>query len=333
MLLVGSDDGVYRAASPVGSGAAEGPEETDAERVLRSGRVLRVETFDGVSGAFAATKTGLYHSHDGEEWTNLDVPREEVYAVGASEGRIYAGTRPAHVYVAEIDGSGEISNVAWRDLDGFRELAERDDWGIDRHENVAQVRDVRVHPESPERVVAGVEVGGVYASDDGGETWRDGRIEGFDAPHTDDIHHLALADGGTIVAATGSGLYRTTDTGRSWARLDDEHRQSYFRESLVRDGETFVGGSPTPPSSWEEDRDHALFEYRTDREESALESVPSPTPEEVAVGWCEYDGDAIGVTHRGTLLRRGADEWGATGSVPAPESVHGRCIPLAQFEV
>ncbi len=174
--------------------------------------------------------------------------------------------------------------------------------------------------------MAGVEVGGVYVSDDGGDTWTSRCIEGFDAPHTDDVHHVCVEDGETMTAATGSGLYRTTDAGRTWTRLDAAHRQDYFRESLDDDGVIFAGGSPTPPGSWEDDRDHALFECRDGR---TLEAVRSPTPEEVPVGWCARDDGVLAATHRGTLLRHGPDGWERAGTVPVPESVHGRCVPLA----
>lgn len=326
MLLVGSDDGVYRVTGVLESAAS------DVQKVLRSDRVLRVRTFDEIDGAFAATKSGLYHTFDGDEWTTLDVPREQVYAVGASPNgdRIYAGTRPAHVYVARPNDAESLEGgLAWRELDGFHELSSRDRWGIARHDNLAQVRDLRVPDGTPDRVVAGIEVGGVYVGEDGGETWTSRSVDGFDAPHTDDIHHLSVEDGETVTAATGSGLYRTTDAGRSWKRLDADFRQGYFRETFVRDGVLFAGGSPTSPSSWEEDSDHALFECHDGR---TLERVSSPTPDEVAVGWCAIDDDLVATTHRGTLLHRHSGGWRESGSIPVPESVHGRCVPLSWYE-
>jgi photosystem II stability/assembly factor-like uncharacterized protein len=323
MLLVGSDDGIYRVTGIFDAGAQA------VERVLESGQVYRIQTLDdvdSVGGALAATADGLYHSSDLEEWRNLGVPRDPVYAVGVSEnGHVYAGTRPAHIYVADAENVA-AGDPEWHKLDAFHALAERDDWGIERHDGVAQVRDVVVPADDPERVVAGVEVGGVYVSDDGGETWTDRSVEGFDAPHTDDIHHVLAADAETFVAATGSGLYRTTDAGRSWTRLDVGHRQRYFRESVVDDGVLLAGGSPTPPNAWTDDRDHALFESRDGQ---TFEAVDSPVPDEVAVGWCDTDDGVLAVTNLGTLLHRGPDGWARLGTVPAAESIHGRCMPLA----
>jgi hypothetical protein len=321
MLLVGSDDGIYRVTSIFDADASA------VERVLDSEQVYRIRTFDGVDGALAATADGLYHSSDLEAWRNLGVPRDTVYAVGTSaNGRVYAGTRPAHLYVADAQDVIADGDPEWRELDAFHGLAERDDWGIERHEDVAQVRDVVLPADGPERAVAGVEVGGVYVSDDGGDTWTDRSIQGFDAPHTDDIHHVFAEDAETFTAATGSGLYRTTDAGRSWTRLDTGHGQRYFRESFVDDGVLLAGGSPTPPNAWTDDRNHALFKSRDGK---TLELVDSPVPNEVAVGWCETHDGILGVTNLGTLLRRDSDGWERVGSVPAADSIHGRCIPLA----
>jgi photosystem II stability/assembly factor-like uncharacterized protein len=321
MLYAGSDDGVYRLSGVVG------PEESSAEKVLDAEQVFRVCRFDAVDGLFAAAESGLYHSPGGAEWAALSLPEERVYAVTAapSGNRLYAGTRPSRVFAADVDAGTPPEADAWDEVSGFRELRERSDWGIPRHDGRSQLRSLRTHPDAPDRIVAGVEVGGVHVSDDRGETWADRRIEGFDTPHTDDIHHVALADADTLVASTGSGLYRSPDVGRTWERLDADHRQRYFREAFVSDGVVYAGGAPASSASWAEDPDHALFEAR---EGGRLERVSSPVPDEVAVGWCEADGDVLAATHRGTLLRRRSDGWLAVGEVPTSGDVRGRYLPL-----
>lgn len=196
MLIAGSDDGVYRIS---GLGGAD---ETSVERVLDTDRVLRVRQFDALDGVFAATESGLYHSPDGAAWTDLGVPREEVFSVCASPSgeRLYAGTRPADVYVSTSpspDGITTEGEPEWRELDGFRDLASRE-WRKSRHDDVAQVRSLCIHSHAPERVVAGVEVGGVHVSEDGGETW-DERNEGVD-----DVHHVHVVSGEEYSRRPGS---------------------------------------------------------------------------------------------------------------------------------
>ena len=218
-VLIGTRDGVYRTATiPV----------DDVEQVLDSGDVPRVRTFPHADGVFAATKSGLYRSMDeGQTWKNLGVPQDEVYSVVASPDgqRLYAGTHPAHLYVSTDNGE------TWDELEGFQELPSRDEWHTPRHRNEAHVRSLGVHPETPDRVIAGVEVGGVHVSDDQGKTWTE-RRDGVQ----DDVHHVLVLGADEFVASCGDGLYRTRDTGQSWTRLDTDLDHRYFREAFTFDG-------------------------------------------------------------------------------------------------
>lgn len=335
MLLAGTDDGLF------GVTGLRDPANPDVERVLDPGAVMRIRRFDGVDavgGLFAATETGLYHSRDGDEWTNLDVPREKVYAVGASpDGDLYAGTRPAHLYVA--DASGGVDDLAWRELDGLQDVPSRDEWRLPRHENLAQVRDVHVPAGAPDRVVVGVEVGGVHVSDDGGATWTERRggvsageasngssqAEGSDGVH-DDVHELAVVGPDEFVAATGYGLFRTLDGGESWTRLDDGYDQRYFRSVLVVDGDVYAGGALAHTATWDdEDADPALF---VAADGQPLEPVERPHADETVTGMTSVDGDVVAATHRGTMLREGADGWTAAGSLPVPDGHAVSYTPL-----
>jgi len=321
MLYAGTDDGVYRIAG------VPDPGETTAEKGLDAEQVYRVESFDDIDGIFATSESGLYHSPDGDDWQRLPVPEEQVYAVTASPDgeRVYAGTRPARLFVADWTAGVPTDSDDWREVEGFRALREQTDWGIPRHDGMAQVRSLRTHPDAPDRIVAGVEVGGVHVSDDAGETWQNRHIEGFDAPHTDDIHHVELEDSETFVATTGSGLYRSTDAGRSWTRLDTAFSQRYFRQSFAHDGTVYAGAAPSSTASWAEDDDHVLA---VSRGGDVAELADWPTPEAVAIGWTLVEGDVVAANHQGTLLRRTSDGWERVGSVPTPGEVRGRYMPL-----
>jgi hypothetical protein len=325
MLIAGSTDGVYRLADVRGSG------KPTVETVLDVDEVFRVRQFDALEGLFVTAESGLYYSANGDEWTALSVPEDQIYAVTASpsDGKLYAGTRPAGLFVADGESGLPTDESDWEAVPGFREMRARSDWGIPRHDGLAQVRSLCTHSDAPDRIVAGIEVGGVHVSDDRGETWTDRRIDGFDAPHADDVYHVALADGETLVASTGSGLYRSTDTGRSWERLDTGHRQRYFREAFVHGGTVYAGGAPRSSSSWESKTDHALFECHDGR---TLERVSSPVADEVVVGWCAVGDDVMAATHRGTLLRRRPAGWRAVGSVPVPDGELARYLPLTWYE-
>jgi len=83
-------------------------------------------------------------------------------------------------------------------------------------------RCVAVDPKEPERVYVGTFDNGLYATDDGGGTWRE------DGEGLDDRRVLSLAvspshqESGISVVYAGtepSNLYRSEDAGRSWQRL------------------------------------------------------------------------------------------------------------------
>jgi len=317
MLIVGTEDGIYRITDIDGAGDAT------VEPVLDAGPVARVRQFAGVDGVIAATGTGLYHSADGEEWTDLAVPRETVYAVGAGpEGRLYAGTRPAHLYATRADDGGlPASGDAWTELDEFQALPSREEWRLPRHENLAQVRDVHVPAGASDRVVAGVEVGGVHVSEDGGETWTE-RRDGVD----DDVHELCVVGPDEFVAATGFGLFHTTDAGRSWTRLDEGHDQRYFRSACSVDGDLYAGAALAHTATWDEaDADPALF---VSRDGETVETVEHPRPDETVTGLTAADGAVVAATHRGTVMVRRADGWTVAGSLPVSDGFAGSYTPL-----
>jgi len=301
--------------------------EASAETVLDAGPVVRLRTFDAFDGLFAATETGLYHSPRGEEWTDLGVPRERVYAVAAGpDGRLYAGTRPAHVYVGQpTEEDGRLREPDWRELEGFQALPSREEWGLPRHENLAQVRDLHVHPKAPDRVVAGVEVGGVHVGRSYGETWTERRGD-----VDDDVHELRAVGRDEFVAATGFGLFRTTDAGRSWTRLDEGHDQRYFRSVCSVDGTIYAGSALAHTATWDDaDADPALFASRGGE---TIEPVEHPRPDETVTGIAAV-GDALAAaTHRGTVMVRDGDGWTVAGSLPAPDGFAGSYTPLAQLD-
>ena len=302
VVLIGTRDGVYRITTvPV----------EDVDHVLDSGDTPRVRTFPAVDGVFAASKSGLYRSTDeGQTWENLGVPREEVYSVvaGSDGERLYAGTHPARLYVSTDDGE------TWDELEGFQDLPSRDQWHTPRHRNEAHARSLGVHPDAPDRVIAGVEVGGVHVSDDRGEIWTERR----DGVH-DDVHHVFITGPDEYVASTGDGLYRTRDAGQSWTRLDTELDHRYFREAFALDGRTYAAAARNSPGTWSGvDGADAILVESTDTGET-LETVSYPGgPEEVVLAWTAVGGTVLSGTNDGRLISRDSDgSWNDAGQIPA----------------
>lgn len=315
MCLVGSDDGVYRVSDA---------DSVTVTKTLDSGRVMRLRQFAVVDGVFAATKTGLYRSLDGTQWTELGVPETKVYAVSAGPaGALYAGTRPAHVYVTESIDT-DTTSVEWHELDGFQDLPSREEWRLPRHDDLSQVRDLHIDPAASNRIVAGVEVGGVHISENGGETWTE-RSDGVD----DDVHELHVVAPEEYVAATGHGCYRTRNAGRTWERLDQSVPQSYFRCVFSISGDIYASGALSNSSTWDDDSaDPALFVYDND----TLEPIPIPREDETVTGMTAIDGDLAVATHRGHLFVQRADGWEEVGEFPVPGPLTGRYTPITLFD-
>ncbi|USZ73487.1 WD40/YVTN/BNR-like repeat-containing protein [Natronosalvus halobius] len=310
-LHIATQDGVYR---------SQRGDLDDVERVLDSGVTLGVQSFDE-HGTFVTSKTGLYRSTaSGSTWDRLDVPRPEVYAVTVSPDgtRLYAGTHPAHLYVSTDEGS------TWTELDGFQELPSRDRWHTPRHRGESHVRSLGVSSDAPNRVVAGVEVGGVHVSDDNGETWTERRDDLQTAREDDlqyDVHHLLVVSSDEYVASCGGGLYRTRDTGYSWTRLDTGLNQSYFQEAFAHRGTLYAAAQTLPPTLpagsryRKQDVDAALFESTDGGDTFEAKSYPG-APDEFICAWTAVDGRVLAGTTEGRVIIRDDGTWTSLGYVP-----------------
>lgn len=312
MLLIGTQDGVYR---------SESGDLDDIELVLDSGVTLCVHTFEG-HGTFATSKTGLYRSTDtGVTWDRLDVPKTEVYAVAVSPDgtRLYAGTHPAHLYVSTDRGK------TWTELDGFQDLPSRDQWHTPRHRGQSHVRSLGVHPDAPDRLIAGVEVGGIHVSDDNGKTWTE-RRQGLETDRGDnlqyDVHHVLVVTAEEYIVSCGGGLYRTRDTGRSWTRLDTDLPGSYFQEAFSYQNTLYAAAQTLPPTlpmgAQYDKRDvHASLFKSTDGGDT-FESKPYPgVPDEFVYAWAVVDGRVFAGTTEGRVIVYEDDNWITLGRLPA----------------
>lgn len=306
-LLLGTEQGLYH----------EPDSAFDQTRVvLDTGRVNCVRHTP--HGTFAATDSGLFRSTDGgAEWTELGIPQTTVYAVTPDPNgdRLYAGTQPARLYAADLDPP--ITDGSWRELSGFYEVPTRDDWRTPQHDGGAQVRSLAVHTDAPDRLVAGVEIGGVYCSDDRGETWSERRVQPDPATEIDDVHHILARSPDRWIVSTGNGLYRTDDAGREWQRLDDGLDRTYFREALVRNEQLYAAAAIGPPAEWNGERgaDAALFRSADDGETVETATYPGE-PEELILSWASHGDRIVAGTNAGRVIS-GPDHWETAGMVPA----------------
>jgi hypothetical protein len=195
LVALERDDGSWRARAAL-EGLGAQCVATDGTRVLA-----------GTRGH------GLFVSDDaGESWDHIELPEADVFsvAIGAADGALYAGTEPSRLFVARGGG-------AWTELEALQDIPSRDHWSFPPRPWTHHVRWIAPDPHHPERLLVGIELGGVMYTEDGGSTFQDHR------PGAKlDAHGLAWhphADGRAYQAA-GDGAAWSRDGGRTWESAD-----------------------------------------------------------------------------------------------------------------
>jgi photosystem II stability/assembly factor-like uncharacterized protein len=178
---------------------------------------------------YAGTQNGPYRSNDrGEHWEALEAPRDghDVWSLAFHPNNpnvIYAGYEPCAIYRSEDGGESwqkmNTDRIAYPDVTSYMPpLGKR-------------VIGIAVDPSDPSDMYGAVEVGGLLASRDGGDSW-DSITDGlYVRNNTVDLHGVQVSSAapGVVYIITQVAMFRSRDRGQRW-----EH---------VRFGEMFPGGS------------------------------------------------------------------------------------------
>jgi photosystem II stability/assembly factor-like uncharacterized protein len=181
---------------------------------------------------YAGTQHGPYRSTDGgDHWEKLGFPdlgmvTWSILFDPKNPQTMYLGTAPAAVYRSDNGGD------TWRRLPNAKQ-PERVQMGF-----ATRLIRMAADPSNPDEIYAGVEVGGLMRSLDGGETWTDCSahlVELAGRPHLKskigsdtevegmmDTHALTMsaAQPGTVFLAVRMGLFRSTDHGMNWEDME-----------------------------------------------------------------------------------------------------------------
>jgi photosystem II stability/assembly factor-like uncharacterized protein len=151
---------------------------------------------------------------------------------------LLAGTRPSVLYRSEDAGT------SWSRLDtGIAATCP----AVGKTRTTQILFDAR----DPSLAWAGVEIDGVYRSQDAGKTW-DKHIDGL---VTEDIHGLGVTYPNgqrKLFAVTNRGLHTSLDDGDSWTLQNVDTEWSYMRQMVERAdglGTLFLTNGNGPPGS------------------------------------------------------------------------------------
>jgi hypothetical protein len=190
------------------------------ERVgLLEGTPVRCVASDGARLLVGTGDGALLSTDNGASWQRADLPEADVFsvAIGAADGTLFAGTEPSRLF-RSADGE------RWEELDALLEIPSRDRWSFPPRPWTSHVRWIAPDPHRPERLLVGIELGGLMYSDDAGASFTDHR------PGAErDVHELAWHPRveGRSYEAAGGGATWSRDGGLSWEAAESGRAHRY----------------------------------------------------------------------------------------------------------
>jgi len=249
-LLVATGDAVARIAD----GRAEPVLEQPGAQCVAVGSRDPERALVGCRGG------GVFESEDGgNTWHDAELPAADVFSVAYSpaDGAAYAGCEPSALWVRR--------NGGWEELSALRELPSAPTWSFPPRPWTSHVRWIAPSPHNGNLILAGIELGGLMRSEDGGATWQDHR------PGAQrDVHSLAWhpTEAGRAYEAAGGGSTWSHDNGESWEAVDDGRDRHYTWALAVDSADPdcwFVSASPGPfEAHGSRPARAALFRWRGD---------------------------------------------------------------------
>lgn len=271
---------------------------------------------------------GVHRSVDFTDWEQTEAPpawpeeterkMEQIWTFHTNGDRIWTGVAQAGLFTSDDQG------VTWEPVKGLNEHRTRDEWqpgfgGLCAH---------RVKIDGDKQWVA-ISAVGVFRSDDGGVTWEP-KNDGVDpaglpedAPRPEVgycVHCVAHdpADANRIWRQDHTGVYRTTDGGDHWERIEDGLPANFGFVMWRDDGSGRLLTIPLEADANRVPVDGALRVFRSDDDGASWEvsgSGWSDAPQFTGVLRGAFDGDDHGTFCFGTtggkvwLTSDNGDSW------------------------
>jgi photosystem II stability/assembly factor-like uncharacterized protein len=205
---------------------------------------VAVDPEDPRSICVGTEHSGVFLSHDGgQSWKRPDpnVPRLMISSVLALGGNLLVGTVPAALYRHRANGWEEIEEL--RKKTAGSNFPPNPDLG-------SRTRYLAVDPKVPTRLYAGIEVGGMLMSDDGGSSWRPGN-DGLSDPDVHQVFPSAHTPDLVVAACGEEGVFRSTDRGAHWEKTTPGGERTYgMAVAEDRDGVIYLGVARGRPNTW-----------------------------------------------------------------------------------
>lgn len=160
----------------------------------------------------------------------------------ASNGLIFAGLIPPAIHVSEDHGK------TWRELEALAGAPNRETWSAPW--GTPLVACIAIHPKDPKTLYCGIEVGGLYRSRDGGNSWFDLGVP------VSDVHSVQVcpARQERLYVTTGSGGFCSDDEGFGWRQMGKGNPNQYTMGLAAHPSEAdrvIISAAQGPPPTWE----------------------------------------------------------------------------------
>jgi len=282
--------------------------------VLQDKAFTSIAVSDGV--IVAGTTDGIWRSSDkGKSWhasnDRLSI-RHVRWIAGSSHIPLtfLIGTEPAGIFISNDGGktwSSKPEIGRFRDMNG---------WYLPYSPKAGCIRGFALaKPDNHRgRMYAAVEVGGVLISDDSGKTWK--LAEGSDGKPDfnrelgtmvhPDVHSITVhpSSPDLVTAATGGGLYRSADGGRSWQSI----YQCYIRAVWVdpADARHLIAGPADGVSR--NGRIEESYDGGQTWQIAADGMPPAPWARQMVERFVQTDNDLFAILSSGELWLRRLDD-------------------------
>lgn len=181
----------------------------------------------------------------GEDWRQVGLEDQIIWTLGAQDGSLYAGLEPAAIMRLEHSGD-------WTELSGLTRVDGYSGW----HSPWGPADLCSIVAE-PDRLIVGIEIGGVAISMDGGLSWMAANSGLFE-----DVHAV-VAVGDCLVATTGGGLHCSRNGGENWTWESEGMDRGYTQGLAIAGDNVLVSAASGPPPMWESNGpEAAIFRAR-----------------------------------------------------------------------